>query len=66
MRAYRRIMLADQHPCLFGGYAKHMNLLPGSLLYKVAEGVPDFAASLSSVIDNGVRWIKILVNVTFG
>jgi threonine dehydrogenase-like Zn-dependent dehydrogenase len=59
-------MLADQHPHLFGGYAEYMYLLPGSLVYKVADGVPDLAASLSSVIGNGVRWIKTLANMTFG
>ena len=66
LRAYGVTMLADQQPYLFGGYAEYMYLLPGSLVYKVAEGVPDLAASLSSVIGNGVRWIKTLANMTFG
>jgi threonine dehydrogenase-like Zn-dependent dehydrogenase len=66
LRAYGVTMLADQLPYLVGGYAEYMYLLPGSLVYKVAEGVPDLAASLSSVIGNGVRWIKTLADMTFG
>lgn len=43
-----------------------MYLLSGSLIYKVADSVTDEAASLSSVIGNGVRWVKTLANMTFG
>ena len=66
MRVYGLTLTADQPPYLFGGYAEFMYLLPGSLVHKVAEGVPDRAASLSSVIGNGVRWIKTLGQMTFG
>lgn len=66
LRAYGVTMLADQPPYLFGGYAEYMYLLPGSLLYRVADGVSDRAASLSSVIGNGVRWVKNLGKMTFG
>lgn len=66
MRVYGLTLTADQSPCLFGGYAEFMYLLPGSLVHKVAEGVPDKAASLSSVIGNGVRWVKTLGQMTFG
>ena len=66
LRAYGVTMFADQPPYLFGGYAEYMYLLPRSLIYRVADGVPDRAASLSSVIGNGVRWVKTLANMTFG
>lgn len=66
MRVYGLTLTADHPPHLFGGYAEFMCLLPGSLVHKVAEGVPDRAASLSSVIGNGVRWVKTLGQVTFG
>lgn len=66
LRAYGVTMAADTPPFLFGGYAEYMYLLPGSLVYKVANGVPDEAAALSSVIGNGVRWVKTLGQMTFG
>lgn len=66
LRAYGVTMPADQPPHLFGGYGEYLCLLPGSLVYKVEDGVPDCAASLSSVIGNGVRWVKTLARMTFG
>ena len=66
LRAYGVTMTADQPPYLFGGYAEYMYLLPGSLVYRIVDGVPDRAASLSSVIGNGVRWVKNLGKMTFG
>jgi len=66
LRAYGVTMPADQPPHLFGGYGEYMYLLPGSLVYKLADGVPYRAASLSSVIGNGVRWVKTLARMTFG
>ncbi|MBM4339353.1 MAG: zinc-binding dehydrogenase [Deltaproteobacteria bacterium] len=66
MRVYGLTLTADQPPFLFGGYSEFMYLLPGSLVHQVAEGVPDKAASLSSVIGNGVRWVKTLGQMTFG
>jgi threonine dehydrogenase-like Zn-dependent dehydrogenase len=66
LKAYGVTMPADQPPRLLGGYAEYMYLLPGSLIYNVAEKVSDRAASLSSVIGNGVRWVKTLANMTSG
>jgi threonine dehydrogenase-like Zn-dependent dehydrogenase len=66
LRAYGISMTADKPPFLFGGYAEYMYILPGSLPHKVAQGVPNLAASLSSVIANGVRWVKTLGQMTFG
>jgi len=65
-RGYGTTMTADEPPFLFGGYAEYMYLVPGSRLHKIADGVPDLAASLSSVIGNGVRWVKTLGKMTFG
>jgi threonine dehydrogenase-like Zn-dependent dehydrogenase len=66
LRAYGISMTADKPPFLFGGYAEYMYILPGSLPHKVGQGVPDLAASLSSVVANGVRWVKTLGQMTFG
>lgn len=59
-------MTADKSPFLFGGYAEYMYIMPGSLVYKVAPDVPDLASSLSSVVANGVRWVKTLGQMSFG
>ena len=64
LRAYGVTMQADNPPYLLGGYAEYMYLLPGSLIYKVDDKVSDRAASLSSVIGNGVRWVKTLANMS--
>lgn len=66
LRAYGWTMTADTPPYLFGGYAEYMYLVPISLVHRVADGVPDQAACLSSVIGNGVRWVKLLGQMTFG
>lgn len=66
LKIYGLSMTADQAPFLFGGYAEYMYIVPGSILHKVAPGVPYLAASLSSVVGNGVRWVKTLGQMTFG
>jgi len=66
LRAYGVTLTCDQPPYLLGGYAEYMYLLPGSLVYKLAPETPFLAASLSSVIGNGVRWVKNLGQVTYG
>jgi threonine dehydrogenase-like Zn-dependent dehydrogenase len=66
LRAYGVTMLSNQPPHLLGGYSEYMYILPGSLVYKVSERVSDSAAALSSVIANGVRWIKTLARMSFG
>jgi len=66
LRVYGLTLTADRPPFLFGGYSEYMYLLPHSLPHKVAAGVPDLAACLSSVIGNGVRWVKTLGQMTFG
>lgn len=66
LRAYGATLTADKPPFLFGGYAEYMYLLPGTLPHKIDEGVPLTSACLSSVIGNGVRWIKHLGQMTYG
>ena len=66
LRAYGWTMTADTSPYLFGGYAQYMYLVPGTLVHRIADGVPSQAACLSSVIGNGVRWIRLLGQMTFG
>ncbi len=66
MWAYGATMTADNPPYLFGGYAEYMYLLPGTLLHKLDKGVPFTSACLSSVIGNGVRWVKHLAQMTYG
>lgn len=55
----------ERFPHLFGGYAECFYVVPGSLVHRLEEGVPDLAASLSSVVGNGVRWVKTLGQVSF-
>ena len=66
LRCYGLTLKVDQPPHLLGGYSEYMYLLPGSLIHRIADGVPDQAACLSSVIGNGIRWIKNLGQMTFG
>ncbi len=59
-------LTCDTPPYLFGGYSEYFYLLPGSVVYKVGSGVDPMSVSLSSVVGNGVRWVKTLGKVTFG
>jgi threonine dehydrogenase-like Zn-dependent dehydrogenase len=43
-----------------------MYLVPGSLIHKLDPEVPYRSACLSSVIGNGVRWVKYLGRMAFG
>jgi threonine dehydrogenase-like Zn-dependent dehydrogenase len=56
----------DVAPYLFGGYSEYFYVVPGTLLHKLGDRMANSAASLSSVVANGVRWIKTLGKVTFG
>lgn len=59
-------MSCDQPPHLRGGYAEYVTLAAGALLHTLAPGAPDFSGSLSSVVGNGVRWVKTLGRMGFG
>lgn len=56
----------EQPPYLLGGYSEYVYLIPGTLLHKLDPDAPDLAGSLSSVVGNGVRWVKTLGQMTFG
>lgn len=56
----------DTFPNLWGAYGQYMYGAPGSKVHKIANGVPDEAACMASVIGNGVRWIRTLGGVKFG
>ena len=56
----------DNPPHLFGGYGEYFYVLPGTVLHKLADSVDPLAASLSSVVGNGIRWVKTLGKITLG
>lgn len=55
-----------QPPHLFGGYSDFFYLVPGAIAHKQNDQMLDSAASISSVVANGVRWVKTLAQVGFG
>lgn len=65
-RSYGVAMTCDKPPHLFGGYSEYMYILPGSKVHKIADHVPAEAACMSSVIGNGVRWVRTKAQVKFG
>ncbi len=59
-------MTCDRPPYLFGGYSEYFYLVPGTIVHKQHADMPDSAASISSVVANGVRWVKTLGKIQFG
>ncbi len=59
-------LTCDHPPFLLGGYAEYMIILPITKMHKIDKNVPAEAACLSSVIGNGLRWIRTKGNVTPG
>jgi threonine dehydrogenase-like Zn-dependent dehydrogenase len=59
-------LTCDKPPFLFGGYSEYLYLVPGTIIHKQNENVIDSAASISSVVANGVRWAKTLGKIKFG
>jgi len=59
-------LTCDKSPFLFGGYSEYLYLVPGTIIHKQNENVVDAAASISSVVANGVRWVKTLGRIKFG
>jgi alcohol dehydrogenase len=53
-------------PYLFGGYSQYMYMTPGTVVHKLGPQVDPMAGSLSSVVANGVRWVKTIGKVQFG
>jgi threonine dehydrogenase-like Zn-dependent dehydrogenase len=56
-RIYGVNMSCEQPPHLWGGYGEYLYVAPGSRIHKIAAHVQAPAATLSSVIGNGVRWV---------
>jgi len=56
----------NKSPYLFGGYSEYFYLVPGTIVHKQNENMADSAASISSVVANGVRWVKTLGKIGFG
>jgi threonine dehydrogenase-like Zn-dependent dehydrogenase len=59
-------MSCTDPPYLWGAYGEYMYGAPGSKVHKIASQVSDEAAALSSVLGNGVRWIRTKGQVKFG
>lgn len=65
-KVYGVNITCDEPPYLWGAYGEYMYGAVGSRVHKIEPGVPDEAACMSSVIGNGVRWIRTLGQVKFG
>lgn len=53
-------------PHLWGGYGQYMYVAPGSRVHRISDVVSGEAACLSSVIGNGVRWVRTKGRVQIG
>lgn len=56
-RIYGINISCDVPPHLWGAYGQYMYVAPGSRVHKIGRHVLPQAATLSSVIGNGVRWV---------
>jgi len=59
-------MSCETPPHLWGAYGEYLYGAPGSKVHKIDPAVPDEAAALSSVLGNGVRWVRTKARVKFG
>jgi threonine dehydrogenase-like Zn-dependent dehydrogenase len=65
-KAYGVNISSNEPPHLWGAYGQYLFIAPGSKVHKILPGVKDEAAALSSVLGNGVRWIRTKAKVKFG
>lgn len=65
-RVYGVNVSSAQPPYIWGAYGQYMYGAPGSRVHKIDQDVPAEAACMSSVLGNGVRWVRKLGNVRFG
>jgi threonine dehydrogenase-like Zn-dependent dehydrogenase len=65
-RVYGVNMSCETMPHLWGAYGEYLFGARGARVHRIADGVPDQAAVLSSVLGNGVRWIRTKAQVKFG
>lgn len=50
-------------PHLWGAYGEYLYVGPGSKVHRVADGIPLESAMLSSVLANGIRWVRTKAHV---
>ena len=65
-RVYGINISCDESPYLWGAYGEYLYVAPGSKVHRIFDDVPDEAAALSSVLGNGIRWIRTKAEVKFG
>jgi alcohol dehydrogenase len=56
--AYGITVRSDSPPHLWGAYSEYLYGAPGARVHPIADAVPAAAACLTSVIGNGVRWVR--------
>jgi threonine dehydrogenase-like Zn-dependent dehydrogenase len=56
-RIYGVNLSCEKPPYLWGAYGEYLYVAPGSRVHRIAGSASPQAATLSSVIGNGVRWI---------
>ena len=65
-RCYGVTLTCDQPPHLLGAYSQYMVLLPYSKLLAYGPEVEPREGCLSSVLGNGVRWVRTKGECSFG
>jgi threonine dehydrogenase-like Zn-dependent dehydrogenase len=65
-RVYGVNISSDTPPHLWGAYGQYMYVAPGSRVHQVAPAVDARAASMASVLGNGVRWVVTLAKTAVG
>lgn len=49
---------SDEPPHLWGAYSEYLYGAPGARVHRIDDTVPATAACLTSVVGNGVRWVR--------
>jgi alcohol dehydrogenase len=57
---------STQPPHLWGAYSQYLYGAPGARVHKVAEQIPAAAACLTTVVANGIRWVRTRGNARVG
>ncbi|MCL4516087.1 MAG: alcohol dehydrogenase catalytic domain-containing protein [Firmicutes bacterium] len=65
-RVYGVNISCSEPPYLWGAYGEYMYGSPGARVHRIDARVPAEAACMSSVLGNGVRWVRRLGQVRFG
>jgi 2-desacetyl-2-hydroxyethyl bacteriochlorophyllide A dehydrogenase len=65
-RCYGFTIPSTEPPFLWGGYGEYLFVCDGSRVHKISKEVPAEAACLSSVMGNGIRWVRTKAQVKFG